>query len=158
MLYVNHNDLYISVIPTTPRTPTGNLVAFSAYLSASESHPGQHQTVIFDSVVTNVGNHYNQYSGMFTVPESGNYVFSWHIISVPNGHIFSDIVVNSSIKGATEADARGSKAISSATGLVVVQVNKNDIVFIRTNTVDSIQGAIVSYPDVRSTFSGWLLG
>lgn len=135
-----------------------NLVVFSAYLSTIEAHPGRHQIIIFDSVLTNVGGHYNHHIGMFTVPKSGIYVFSWRIMCDPSGDIFTDIVVNSAITSAMRADGTGSNAVSSSTGLVVVHVNKNDVVHIRTNSADDIQGRIESYPDNRSTFSGWLLG
>jgi hypothetical protein len=95
---------------------------------------------------------------MFTAPTSGVYVFSWTVITGYNGYIFTDIVVNSSIKGAIKPDAQGLQAVSSAAALVVLQVNKNDVVFIRTNPIDNIQGEIISFPDQRTTFSGWLLG
>jgi hypothetical protein len=149
---------YISAISTTLPTPTETCVAFSAYLSVSEAHPGRHQTIIFDSLLTNVGSHYNQHNGVFTVPKSGSYVFSWRIGCDANEYIFTDIVVNSSIKSATRVDGRGLQAYTSTVGLVVLQVNKNDIVYIRTNSANDISGRIVSYHDNRATFSGWFLG
>ena len=54
-------------------------VAFYAYLSHSEPNPSLNHALIFDSVKTNVGGGYNEYSGMFTAPSSGVYVFTWAI-------------------------------------------------------------------------------
>jgi hypothetical protein len=38
--------------------------------------PSPHFTVVFDTVETNIGNGYNQYTGAFVVPVAGTYVFS----------------------------------------------------------------------------------
>lgn len=70
-------------------------------MSTSESHPGQHQTIVFDVDVTNIGHGYSKNSGIFTVPVTGVYVFTWAIASYPphGDYSFTEIVVNSTPKG-----------------------------------------------------------
>lgn len=54
-------------------------VAFYVHMSASEPSPSLHHALIFDEVKTNVGGRYNQFSGMFSAPSIGLYVFTWTI-------------------------------------------------------------------------------
>ncbi|XP_062570590.1 complement C1q and tumor necrosis factor-related protein 9A-like [Saccostrea cucullata] len=50
-------------------------IAFHA-VAYSNSGPG---VVIFDHVISNIGSRYDSSSGIFTVPTTGFYVFSWSI-------------------------------------------------------------------------------
>lgn len=61
-----------------PFTVSGT--AFYAYMPVDELEPGPVHTLIFRSVVTNIGNHYTQHNGMFTCPSYGVYAFSWTIV------------------------------------------------------------------------------
>ncbi|CAG2196820.1 unnamed protein product [Mytilus edulis] len=81
------------------------MVAFYAYMSASEPSPGQHHTFIFDSIMTNSGSGYNKHNGMFTVPNHGHYVFTWTVISARHGWVYSEIVINSSPLGSILTDS-----------------------------------------------------
>lgn len=51
-------------------------IAFYAYMSANEPNPSLHHALIFDAVKTNVGGGHNQFSGMFSTPTTGLYVFT----------------------------------------------------------------------------------
>ncbi|XP_045163871.2 uncharacterized protein LOC123528207 [Mercenaria mercenaria] len=53
-------------------------VAFSTYLD-HDVDLGLHQTIRFNQVITNEGNGYNPYSGIFTCPEAGMYLLSFFI-------------------------------------------------------------------------------
>ena len=55
-------------------------VAFFATLSSDIQHVGQNQLIVFDRVVTNVGNAYNPHVGVFTAPVTGIYGFSVSLI------------------------------------------------------------------------------
>lgn len=55
----------------TPVSVYGIVNGFYAYLSQSESTPGLHHTVMFDTVITNVGATYNRHDGIFTAPDTG---------------------------------------------------------------------------------------
>ena len=57
----------------------GTTVMFSAYVDQFRTYtPGQ--VVVFNHEVTNIGQHYNTSTGVFTCPVSGYYVFDVHIM------------------------------------------------------------------------------
>jgi len=51
-------------------------VAFSVYLSSSQQHL-TNEPIKFDRILLNDGGHYNPYTGAFTAPVTGVYVFSF---------------------------------------------------------------------------------
>ncbi|XP_061194756.1 uncharacterized protein LOC133202909 [Saccostrea echinata] len=61
---------------TPPSVEESEAIGFYAYLGAHDSTPAPNKMVLFDTVKANVGNAYNPFSGVFTVPKSGVYVFS----------------------------------------------------------------------------------
>ena len=146
----------ISGIQSTTTPSTGG-AAFSAYVSTYETDISKDHTIKFDTIVTNIGNHYNQHSGMFTAPEQGVYVFSWNLYCDLGGHIFSQLVVNSNIVRAMFSSAAGASDIRATTGIVVVHVNTGDVVYVRTHPNNSYKGNLRSNPNYRSSLSGWKL-
>lgn len=114
-------------------------------------------TIHFDTIVTNIGNHYNKHSGIFTAPQHGVYVFTWNIYCNTGGYIFSQLVVNSNVVGAMFSSGEGACNIRTPTGIVVVEVNQGDIVFVRIHPTGNHSGNLNSHPDWRSSFNGWKL-
>ncbi|XP_071161405.1 uncharacterized protein [Mytilus edulis] len=132
-----------------------NTVAFYAYMSTHETNPGRHQTLIFDMVKTNLGSSYSKHTGVFSASEHGTYVFTWTITSGVHSYIYSEIVINSIPFGSIVTDSEEIHDDHSATGIIVVQLNHGDVVYIRTNPNASIKGQILSDSLRRSSFSGW---
>ncbi|CAG2227876.1 unnamed protein product [Mytilus edulis] len=72
------NDMFIRHQQSTlvsVQQPRASRPAFYAYMSSSENNPGPHHTLIFNQVISNIGNGYNQFTGIFTAPSTGIYVF-----------------------------------------------------------------------------------
>eukprot|EP00105_Crassostrea_gigas_P018476 XP_011436617.2 PREDICTED: uncharacterized protein LOC105334760 isoform X1 [Crassostrea gigas] len=138
-------------------TPFPDEAAFSAYVSVHETDISKDFTIHFDTIVTNIGNHYNKHTGIFTTPQHGVYVFTWNLYCNTGGYIFSQLVVNSNVVGAMLTDAVGATDIRSATGTVVVEVNQGDVVFVRTHPTNSHVGNLRSNSAWRSSFNGWKL-
>ena len=127
-------------------------------MSHDELHPGTHQIVVFDSIQTNVGSAYNNYSGIFTVPVSGVYSFSWSIADNGcHGAVYTVLVVNNVEVGGIGTDGSDVCDDELATGQVVLELNVGQIVFVRTDSTTPAQGAIRGRTFNRSTFSGFLL-
>ena len=132
--------------------------AFSAYVSAYETFFSNDYTIKFDTTVTNFGNHYNAFSGVFTASQHGVYVFTWNLYCGGNGgFIYSQLVVNSDVVGAMVTDAAGADYVRTTTGVVVVEINNGDIVFVRIHPTNHHHFNLFSDKDWRSTFSGWKL-
>ena len=126
-------------------------------MSHPETSVGHHQTFVFDQVVTNVGGNYNRHSGIFTSPSQGVYVFSWTLFCQTSGYFYSEVVVNSNPIGALRCSAEGATNMRHVTGVVVVEVNQGDIVYIRTHPTSSTTGGVLSSYVYRSSFTGWKL-
>lgn len=139
-------------------TATTGAVAFYAYMGHTEYSPSNHHTIIFDIPVTNLGNGYNHFSGIFSVPTSGVYVFSWTIADSAGGYVFSELVVNADVVGAILTNTSAGADRLSTTGLVVKEARQGDVVYVRTSPTGGIHGNIESLaPAQRTSFSGWKL-
>lgn len=147
---------YVHVCITGAQPSLTEHIAFSAYISIYRTETGKDQTIKFDTIVTNIGNHYNNYSGTFFAPQHGVYVFTWTLHCFGGGYLYTHLVVNSRVVGATDTDALGTDGVKSTTGIVVVEVNQGDIVFVRTHPTNGHHD-LYSNPDSRSSFSGWKL-
>ena len=147
-------DLNLSIVSNL----VGHVVAFYAFMSQSDTSPGQHHTAVFDTEVTNVGSAYNKHDGVFTAPTNGIYVFNWNLYSSYHGDVISELMVNSDKKGARRSDSATVNEDHSSSGCVVVALNHGDIVFVRTHPTFQHSGSIISSPNYyESSFSGWLL-
>lgn len=132
------------------------LVGFYAYMSSAEQSPSVHHTLIFDEVKTNAGGGYNQFSGMFTAPSSGLYVFTWTIYTGNHGQTGFYIYVNHEVLGATWGETDGvARDFDSDSGSMVVSLNANDNVYIRSARACSTY--VVSDEGARTSFAGWRL-
>lgn len=128
-----------------------NMVAFCAYISRTEQSPSLHHIFVFDDVRTNIGSACDRISGMFSAPVDGTYVLTWTMISDYHGYVYSQIVVNTQV-------FTGMITNSSSTRVIVVHLNHNDKVFIRTHPTTHGGGNVYSGdPDGKPSFSGWKL-
>ena len=84
---------------------------------------------IFDTVVTNVGNAYNDHTGLFTAPDNGIYVFNFNFIN----HWDEETVHAKLIKnGKTIAIgiANSIESFDNGGAMVTVQLEKGDEVYV----------------------------
>ena len=79
------------------------LIGFTAYATAVRSY-NQMETVSFDGVVTNFGNHYNAINSIFTCPHDGLYVFYVSLQSPPNFHMHGSITKEHQVFTTARAD------------------------------------------------------
>ena len=129
--------------------PTGTNVAFHATLKSTISAPGTHHELKFETVHTNIGNAYNQYTGAFTCFQPGLYVFTWTVTTHPSYYFDTELIQNASIM--SKIQASGSPYYSSSTGTAIFQLSLGDVVFTRYGSSHSSSASIY----VPSSFSGY---
>ncbi|XP_065921210.1 uncharacterized protein [Magallana gigas] len=151
----NEKRLLTGIQSTSTPFPDG--AAFSAYVSVSTTGLSNDFTIHFDTIITNIGHHYNKHTGAFTAPQHGVYVFTWNLYCSTGGHIYSQLVVNSNVVEAMYTSAEGASNTRSPTGTVVVEVNQGDVVFFRTHPTHGHIGNLRSDSKWRSSFNGWKL-
>ncbi|KAL4217778.1 hypothetical protein ACF0H5_022516 [Mactra antiquata] len=133
-------------------------VAFSAYLTRTNSHMTPSQPIKFDHVLLNDGDAYNVYTGAFSAPVTGTYLFTYHIDSRKNK--FVRLVIN----GVNENDAVANPHINAPHGenesmggnSVILRVQRGQAVLVETYAIADSE--VASSDTYRlSTFSGVLL-
>ncbi|XP_045163751.2 complement C1q-like protein 4 [Mercenaria mercenaria] len=130
-------------------------VAFHVYLTSNRCY-NDHEVIDYDGEELDIGNGYNEKDGIYVVPVSGVYVFTWTFLADYAQYAVTEIVVNGEKKGWTITDGTSqSLLLSPSSSLIVTSVNAGDHVFIRR-----VQGrgcSAVNSQYMRATFSGWQL-
>ena len=140
------------------RDITAEGIAFSAYLDHRVYHLKNMSTIKCNQVILNDGNHYNTFTGIFTVPETGVYLltFSFGVQHIDDWTEVRLVVDNRDIVGAV-GEVRGSsyheRKIASNTA--IIKLSQGEAVWLQTQSPDS---EVISGPYFRwTTFSGVLL-
>lgn len=139
------------------RAVSGQAVAFYAVMSHDEIAPSAHHTLVFDNVKANVHGAYNQYSGIFTAPQAGFYVFTFSIHMGCHAYASFEVVKNADVEGAVFLDVEEACDSEQVTWTTVSELGVGDIVYVRTQSTRKIKGDILSNPHGMSSFAGWLL-
>ena len=127
----------------------GPKVAFLATM-ASHASVSASNTIIFDTVRTNVGSGYNIDDGSFTAPVDGIYQFSSSMMTEQDGEIWAYFSLNGRNMAYIYAHGTEGRHDQGA-NTVILQLNKGDKVGVVNHHTSTIYGG--GY----STFSGNLL-
>ncbi|XP_076106873.1 complement C1q tumor necrosis factor-related protein 3-like [Mytilus galloprovincialis] len=128
-------------------------VAFSTQLATHLTGLGHHAAVIFDKVILDTTSSYNNGDGVFVVPITGIYVFTWTVSVGMDDWQNTELVVNGIPYAYTKVDSGTGSDYGSGTQIVVLKVNKRDHVWIRTGNI----GNGVVDGNTFDTYSGWIL-
>ena len=140
----NYSDLFLFTDPKQK-------VAFTAGVT-STSTTWNSGTLIFNSVIENVGNGYNPSTGVFTSPVAGTYVFYVTAVEYNKQYLRVDIVLNSVSKVRTMGHPDA--AYQTGTNMVVLNLQKGDSVWVMYNTGTGYWTQTVP----ATTFTGFLIG
>ncbi|XP_062571416.1 complement C1q tumor necrosis factor-related protein 3-like, partial [Saccostrea cucullata] len=73
--------LLIENVNTTIASPSSHRIGFTAVTTDHQMHMGIDHTVHFPKVITNVGNRFDPFTGIFRAPVSGLYLINASILS-----------------------------------------------------------------------------
>lgn len=137
---------------------TFQTTSFYAYISNYMPSVEKGHILIFDTVKVNINNGFSGNTGVFHVPVSGTYVFTYSI-RITNGHYGAFEIVRN---GNPEGVAIGILTANSidqeqVIDTVVVTANQGDEIYVRTHSTLTHSGGILSNSDGRSIFAGWMI-
>ena len=131
-------------------TPT---VAFHACFNHDVNYLGRNQNLHFDRILVDTSNSFIRSSGSYRIPESGVYVATW--VTPVVGNIPFELVVNGVTRGRTDPSNTGNGAAQSTTGVAILSLYENDVVFIRTHSDASPNGVLISNKWQDACLSLW---
>ena len=152
----NSNASSTLEVAKKPRRDMVEVVAFSVYLS-KHTHYVTGQTVKYDQILTNHGNSYNAFTGVFSVPLTGTYLLTFAIATDQRySHICVRLVDNNSYLVDACADPGTTTHIDTAGNTVIVALTVGHRVWVEV--YDTSNGLMYGTPTHRhATFSGVFL-
>ena len=124
-------------------------MAFLAVLEKSVSVSAG-STIIFDSIVTNLGNGYNEDTGTFVAQYNGIYQFAATVMTKQDGEIWSYFSLNRKTIAYIYAHASDRRHDQGA-NTIILQLNKGDAVSVVNKYTSTLYGGRYT------SFSGTLL-
>ena len=152
----NSNASSTLEVAKKPRRGLVEVVAFSVYLS-KHTHYVTGQTVRYDQILTNHGNGYNAFTGVFSVPLTGTYLLTFAIATDQRySHICVRLVDNNNYLADACADPGTTTHIDTAGNTVIVALTVGHRVWVEV--YDTSNGLMYGTPTHRhATFSGVFL-
>ncbi|XP_063415956.1 uncharacterized protein LOC134697602 [Mytilus trossulus] len=142
-----------SIVPTD--VPLPRTTAFYAYMSHNDLSQGKGRTLKFDVIKTNINGGYNPFSGIFTIPDDGVYVFTFSLRLYSGVYGAYEIIKNADVEGAAIGIIEGTSTQLQVTETIVFSANKGDIVYVRTHPTITHTGGVQTNEHGRSMFAGW---
>jgi len=108
-------------------------VAFNANLALSDrndTHPDSN-VIKFNRMDINIGNAYDPYTGIFTAPVAGLYLFSVKVFHAPPGHLHVQLVKEHEIEADLEANGDDPNGRDSATADAVLHLDAGQKVWLQ---------------------------
>lgn len=135
------------------------IVAFTAVVTPADlTDLGAGQIIVFDKIITNVGNTYDNRTGIFTAPVRGVYVFEMALMVTHDMHQYLEFAKDGQSVLLNYGRTDGTTLFASSSRTVTLELEKDSKVWIRTilgSTPPHGAGRVHGYG--FSTFSGWLL-
>ncbi|XP_048746220.1 complement C1q-like protein 4 [Ostrea edulis] len=124
-------------------------VSFYVRLTRPLTNLRKNDVISFDNVVSDRYHTYNNGTGKFVCPSSGQYVFTWTLMTHHKRWVVSDLVVGGEVKGKLTVDSDENYESGSTT--IVTYVRRGATVYVRNIGGDGKLEAGVS------SFAGWRL-
>lgn len=134
--------------------PSPGIVAFYAYMSANEPLQ-QHKTLIFDVIKMNYGHGYSNFTGAFTSPVTGLFIFTFTAHPSVNSAASLEFVVNGQVHGKIFTDGSEGWETSAATAVFPVWLNQGDVCNVQTHPTYKSFGFLQNDNLMRCSFAAW---
>ncbi|KAL3870860.1 hypothetical protein ACJMK2_038895 [Sinanodonta woodiana] len=143
-------------------SPSNDVIAFTAYLDHAIHDLGPNQALKFNQILLNEGHGYSQFTGVFTVPIGGIYIFSFSVAARDEGNllapdIWMKLVVNGEHKATVAAESMKPRDDEMGTNIINLRVEAGDAVWITHHDQGSTRDIFASDALRVVTFSGALL-
>lgn len=112
---------------------------------------GQHQTLLFDRIFTNYGNHYHITTGVFTAPQDGVYAFFLSAMTSPGKSSFFQIVKDGAALDDMYSDSNHDDSYDSVSDTWILQLSAGSEIWIRSDSPSEVHAWC------HTQFSGFLL-
>ncbi|XP_033733109.1 C1q-related factor-like [Pecten maximus] len=132
----------------TVSPPTG-ATAFYARLGHDLLDVAKEQVIHFETIITNIGGHYNHNSGLFTCSTQGTFAFFWSMYTENPTWIDSELVKNGNAFAFSRAGQSSDNEETSSSA--IVNLSPGDMVWLRIKDRSSSAHIIANY----TTFSGF---
>ena len=124
-------------------------VAFTVAVKSSSSTLYS-KTLIFDHIISNVGNGYDPSTGVFTAPRAGTYVFYVAAVEYSTYYLTLDIVINSAAK--VRLVGYSSASYQTGTNMVAQYLRRGDDVRVKHTSGKGYYTMTIPTP----TFTGFM--
>jgi hypothetical protein len=104
---------------------------FYARLSLSRNL-NTYSVIKLEKIVINNGNHYHPADGVFVAPISGIYMFAWNTLTYNGKGVYTELRVESEVKGTVGNSAASSQYIPGSASLLC-HVKKGEHVWVQTS-------------------------
>ena len=141
-----------------PRAIAGTGVAFSAYIGNAHirNHLVAGHTLKCDQVIFNDGNHYNAFTGIFTVPRTAVYLLTYSVATAfQNKYLWVKLVVDNRMIVLSGTDAQYNDHTENGGNTAILRLNQGQSVWLEV--AKCANNAEVWMVDHTTTFSGVLL-
>ena len=125
-------------------------VAFTVAVKSSGS-TSSGKTLIFNHIISNVGNGYNPSTGVFTAPRSGTYVFYVAAVEYSTYYLSLDIVINSAAK--VRLVGYNSASYQTGTNMVAQFLRRGDDVRVKHSSGKHYYSMTIP----TTTFTGFMI-
>ncbi|CAG2209914.1 unnamed protein product [Mytilus edulis] len=113
-------------------------------------------TVVFETVILNIGEYYDKYDGIFVAPRKGVYMFSWTVSIQGSKYAVTELVVEDKIIS-TSGNTDTAGGIHSASMTALCNMDKNEHAFIRTANHGSANDFYSKPVHPQTSFLGMLV-
>ncbi|CAC5419046.1 unnamed protein product [Mytilus coruscus] len=132
-------------------------VLFFAIIKQRDFTLNKHSAVVFETVIINEGDHYNNNDGIFVAPRDGIYMFSWTVCTVNVNYIITELVVEQKVISSTGEREVDVGAFSSASMTAFCRMNKDEHAWIRTTSYNTVNYIYSADRHPRTSFLGLLI-